>query len=339
MAEETAKISVQWVRWALKRGRAGVETLDPDAAWEAELKGLPPGASLIWNGHSDYPAPLLDLAQPPEFLYSIGRPGLTGRELAVVGSRSIDSESTRVVTALCDDLVAAHLVLVSGGALGVDTIAHQAAGRRNGRTIVVLPSGLDIPTPRSNARLFKSVVENDGWILSEYPLGVKVRKHFFHRRNQLIAALAGGVVLMRARESGGTHITARAAVELGRPLFAVPGSPEDRFSVGCNDWIRRDARCAWTCSQILNDLGWADRETDGVLAVQVDLSDAQVSIVQAIRFGHRDLNAISQASGLSTRDLQIEILGLEILGVCTRDPAAGEYRLGPVQIDTSALRR
>ncbi len=324
----TDELLMRWSRWAATR-----RGLDPDdaettarQAWKQETTSLPDGFRLMWPGHPDYPREFETLDSPPEFIYGLGTPGTNGREVAVVGSRAVDEESCRIAKKICHGLVDRGAALVSGGARGIDSISHEACLDRLGRTIVILPSGLDQPTPRRNRKLFERVVEEGGWILSEYPAGARVRKYFFLRRNRLIAALSEAVLLMRARESGGTHITAEAARALDKPLFAVPGSPEDRFSVGCNAWIRKGAECVWNAEQIFASMGWEqNRQGESARIREVELSDRQKQLLGIIESGGASLHRLVEESQLPIHTVQVELLGLEMLGLCRRDPAKGEF--------------
>lgn len=222
---------------------------NPLAEHQYELSMLPHGAQILALGDAGYPQALYDLAAPPVFLYVRGDVGSLGapRRVAVVGSRQARVDGITLAHRMGSDLGGAEVVVVSGGALGIDAAAHAGCLEAGAPTVAVLAAGVDRPTPRRNERLFERI-HVQGALISEYPLGVKPRSYHFHRRNELIAALGHATVVVRAGLSSGTLITARAAAQLGRALCAVPGAPDDALAAGCNQllvdgaWCVRDAR-------------------------------------------------------------------------------------------------
>ncbi len=145
--------------------------------------------------------------------------------VAIVGSRAASAAALQVARALGRRVAERGGVVVSGGALGVDTAAHLGALEGGGPTTVVLGTGLDIIYPERNAGLFAAIVERGGALVSMFPMGATVRRGMFLRRNQLIAALADVTVVVAAAHTSGSLHTARHAVALGRGLAAVPGTP------------------------------------------------------------------------------------------------------------------
>lgn len=313
----------RWARWAGCRELSDDQALD---RWTRECEQLPEGARILSREHPDYPSRLLSMEESPKFIYSWGESLEPTRTLGVVGSRAIDAEGHRIAAALCADL-APHTCIVSGGARGIDAIAHDACLKARGQTIVVLPGGLDRLTPRRNRKLFDRIVAEGGRLITEYPLGSGVRKYHFHRRNKLIAHLSDALLIVRARESGGTHITAEASHAADRPIFAVPGSPEDRFSIGCNMWIRRGASMAWKAEQILEDLGWDDSQPElfETRKVEHTLSTDELAIVSILEQGAATLDMLAEESGLPIGELHRSLIELELAGYCVRDTERGEY--------------
>lgn len=198
------------------------------------LKAIGTEVSLVVIDSEYYPKTLYDLDSPPLFLFIKGNlSALHNFSVGVVGTRRPDNEALRLVDHVVRDNSINQHTIISGGAIGIDTAAHEGALRYNAPTVVVSPSGIEALTPRSNLLLFEKIVKNEGLLLSEYLPFSKPRKYHFHRRNMLLAALSNEVVIVRATEKSGTMITAKAALKLNRPLFAVPGSPLDPLSQGC----------------------------------------------------------------------------------------------------------
>ncbi len=187
--------------------------------------------------------PLLRLLEPPPpLLWCRGGPPDGDRAVAIVGSRRAGRQALERAADLAAGLVDDGWTIVSGGAIGIDAAAHRGALRAGGRTIVVLGGGLDRPSPRSHAPLFREVLANGGAVLSEWPMETEPRPHHFPRRNRVIAGLARAVLVVAAGERSGAHVTARLAVEeLGRDVGAVPGDPDDPLARGCLRLLREGA--------------------------------------------------------------------------------------------------
>ena len=166
------------------------------------------GVRVLWREGAGYPSSLHDLTDPPEFVYLMG--SLPPSGVGIVGARAADSYSLGVTHGLAGSLARAGMATISGGAVGVDTIAHRGSMEEGGRTIVVLPGGLDHPYPRRNVPLFHQVLSSGGGLLSEAPLGQPPLRRSFPRRNRLIAALSSDVVVIEAREDGGSMYTIQA---------------------------------------------------------------------------------------------------------------------------------
>ena len=168
-------------------------------------------------GQKEYPVSMLDLSEPPPVLFSTCN-DLPVKMAAVIGSRRPDAEAEESVAQIVRVLGAAGYAILSGGATGIDSLAHQNALEFGIPTYAVLGCGVDVVYPARNARLFEQI-KKDGGLVSELLCGAKPRRSFFPTRNRLIAALAEIVVIIQAGESSGSLITARWAGKLGRRLL------------------------------------------------------------------------------------------------------------------------
>jgi DNA processing protein len=224
----------------------------PTACFERELDALPAKTNMIHLGDHDYPPRLLDLDSPPVFLYVRGSmswlPHL--KTVSVVGSRKATITGVRLARSIANRLAKAGVVVVSGGALGVDAAAHRGCLDGGSPTIAVLAGGVERPTPRKNAEVFDSIPAH-GAIVSEYPIGTRPRRFYFHRRNELIAALGDATLVVRAAAQSGTMITARAARALDRPLCALPGALDDPLAEGCHELLVEGGICVRGANDIL----------------------------------------------------------------------------------------
>ena len=197
------------------------------------------GARMLRRGAPDYPARLAEIADAPPILWARG-PGPAGPEgaVAVIGARNASSLGLRLARRLTRDLAEGGRAVVSGLARGIDAAAHEAALETG--TVAVLAGGVDVIYPKENARLYDAIRER-GAILSEAPIGLQPLGRHFPRRNRIVSGLAEGVVLIEAAARSGSLITARCALEQGREVMAVPGSPLDPRAEGCNQLIREGA--------------------------------------------------------------------------------------------------
>lgn len=202
-----------------------------------------------------YPPLLRAIHLPPAILYWRGILPTHDRMLAVIGARQANEYAQRVIAKLVPALVAHDWVIVSGGALGADAMAHRATMDVGGKTIVVLGSGLLRPSPPSHTPLFEAVVASGGAVVSSFPLTMEARPAFFPARNRIISGLSRGVVVVQAADKSGTRITADLALEQGRDVFAIPGSIEDEFSAGCHALIQEGAKLVHSVADILREYG------------------------------------------------------------------------------------
>jgi DNA processing protein len=191
------------------------------------------GIALVGWEEPDYPRYLRETFDPPPVLYVRGRllADEGTRSVAIVGSRAATAQGRALARCMGRELAAAGATIVSGLARGVDTAAHRGALDASGRTVAVLGSGLDRVYPPENAPLAASITER-GALVSEFPLGTVPYPANFPRRNRVIAGWSRAVVVVEAAEKSGALVTARAALEEGREVMAVPGHPSQPACAG-----------------------------------------------------------------------------------------------------------
>ena len=203
-----------------------------------------------------YPQLLKQIYLPPAVLYVQGSLlSLHTRALAVVGARKADEYGHRIVNHLIPELVTADYTIVSGGALGIDAAAHHATIRTGGKTIAVLGSGLLVPYPLSNKKLFASIVEHGGALVSSFPLRMEALPGNFPARNRIVTGLSHGCLVVQAAQKSGALISANYALEQGREVFAIPGPIDSELSAGCNTLIQNGAKLVTCTADILQEFG------------------------------------------------------------------------------------
>ena len=201
-----------------------------------------------------YPKALLEIADPPPFLYAKGNLNLLNQaSIAIVGSRNASVQGEKNAEAFAQVLCENGLCIVSGLALGIDGAAHRGALKANGATIAVVGTGLDIVYPAKHRDLAHQIVER-GLIISEFALGTPSKPQNFPKRNRIISGLSLGCLVVEANLQSGSQITARLAAEQGREVFAIPGSIHSPMSKGCHQLIKQGAKLVDSIEDILSEL-------------------------------------------------------------------------------------
>ncbi|MDI3309334.1 MAG: DNA-processing protein DprA [Acetobacteraceae bacterium] len=237
-------------------GRANAPSVPPVSDIDREMERLHRvGGRMLFLDGPDYPPLLALLDDAPPALAVLGRiDALSARAVGVVGARNASANGRRMAEKLAAALAGARLVVVSGLARGIDAAAHEGAlASREGLTVAAVAGGLDVPYPPEHARLQQRIAEQ-GAVITEAPLGTAPQSRHFPRRNRLIAGLSLGVVVVEAALRSGSLVTARLAQEVGREIFAVPGSPLDPRCRGSNDLIRQGAHLTETEADVLANL-------------------------------------------------------------------------------------
>ena len=272
-----------------------------------------------------YPSRLKTVPDRPVVLYTRGvHSPLYNFSVALVGTRSPSDHITRLTPRLATELTVAGVTVVSGMALGVDTLAHEGALQAGGRTIAVLGNGLDIIYPPSNRRLFEKIIEN-GWVISEYPPGVKPDPHHFPQRNRIISGLSIGVVVVEAGPKSGALITADIAIEQGRELMAIPGAAGALRSIGTNQLIKQGtAVLVESAADILDQLKSQLAPVRNVQATVAlpSLSETEKKIYNCLEPGSQMIDDLIRACGLTAMEFNQALTALQLKGVVMRLPGA-----------------
>lgn len=205
----------------------------------------------------DYPPLLKEISDPPLCLFVRGSLKDISYPIAIVGTRKCTPYGKQVTEALVRDLVRGNMTIVSGLALGIDGISHEATLKHQGRTIAVLGSGVDSSTiyPREHRYLAEKIIAGAGAVISEYPPYTKGTPYSFPRRNRIIAGMSLGTVVIEAQASSGSLITAQCALEYNRDVFAIPQNIYSVTAAGPNNLIKMGARAVTESQDILDIFG------------------------------------------------------------------------------------
>jgi DNA processing protein len=282
----------------------------------------------------DYPAPLLELEQPPPVLFVRGDAGVLARpSVAIVGSRRATAAGRSVARTLARGLAHRGVSVVSGLALGVDGAAHMGALEGGGPTVAVLAGAVERPGPRAHSGLARQILDQGGALISEYPPGTPVRSFQFPIRNRIMAGLSRGVLVVEAREGSGTLHTVDWAQSLGRSVMVVPGPIDRPTSRGSNLLLREGASPVLELDDILDAVGLGSLEWSGVAAGPADVSNApspgdddlQGRVWQALD-GPAQLDEVVRRSGLTPREVLRALTQLELSGRVRRRADIGFAR-------------
>lgn len=215
------------------------------------------GARVLLPGDKGFPPRLRALTNPPGVLYVRGTLAPDARRVAVVGARAADEVGLDLARSFGDGFARSGVEVVSGGARGIDTAAHEGALWGAGKSIAVLGCGIDVAYPAENRELFDRLATGGGALISEFAPGTQPAPKNFPRRNRTVAALSDAVVVVRAALRSGALITASHAADRHIPLFAVPGDPGNRRAEGSNGLLREGAaKVATGPADVLRALGW-----------------------------------------------------------------------------------
>ena len=270
------------------------------------------------------PSRLDELESTPLAMFVEGDPSCLEQPcVAIVGTRNASTYGRLTAKRFAHELASAGATIVSGGAYGIDTAAHEGALKAGGRTAVVLGGGIDRPYPPSNAGLFRRVAGSGGCVLSAYACGTDVDRHKFLERNDVIAALADAVLVIEAPDRSGSLRTAATAKLLGRPVFVVPANIEAEGFRGSHRLIREGAILADSPAVLTEAI---DLEA-GANSIPAQLEGLPGAILHQLTTTPQSAEKLAEALGLEPSELLSELTLLELDGRVARD--LGGYALVP----------
>jgi DNA processing protein len=306
-----------------------VRSAQTSAAVERALRWVrEPRCHVVTLADAAYPKQLLEIPDPPVLLYAQGRVELLARPaLAIVGSRNATAQGARNAEQFARAFSASGLTIVSGLALGIDAAAHRGALEEAGSTIAVLGTGVDVVYPRQNAQLAARISEC-GLLVSEFPLGASGAAQHFPRRNRLISGLAQGCLVVEAALASGSLITARAAAEQGREVFAIPGSIHSPLSKGCHALLKQGAKLVESAEDVLVELNVFRRTGPASPhAPETESAREEDAFLVHMGFDPVDVDSLCVRTGLPAESVSAELLRLELDGRVAVLPGGAFQRL------------
>jgi len=318
----------------LRVRNVGEEVATAIVNWEknidlaAELKRIADfGCHVLIGADENYPPLLREIYDPPLVLYVKG--ALTAKDkngVALVGSRQTTHYGIETARKLSYKLAYIGVTVVSGGARGIDTAAHQGALSAKGRTICVLGTGLNIVYPAENQELFGRIADA-GAVVTQFPFNRKGDKQSFAIRNRIVAGMTLGTVVVEADLHSGALITSNFANEYGRQVFAVPGRIDSPRSRGCHDLIKKGAKLCEGAEDILSEFEYLFPSSNkpksaaetGILPA-LELSETEQKIFDALDGEELSIDEVIRLSGLPSSAVSVGLLGLEMKRVVKQLP-------------------
>jgi len=310
----------------LKVHGVGDETAEAISRWESgvdlqgELRRIQEfGCHVLTQADESYPGLLRQIYDPPIVLYVKGRLDLKDKNsVAMVGSRMTTHYGVEVARKLAYQLAYIGVSVVSGGARGIDTAAHQGALSAKGRTLAVLGTGINLVVPPENAELFERIAAN-GAVMTQFPFNRTADKQSFPIRNRIVAGMTLGTVVVEANLTSGALITANMAVDYGRQLFAVPGRIDSPRSKGCHELIKKGAKLCEGAEDILSEFEYLFPRTNrapspnetGVLPA-LELSENEQRVFAALDIETTGIDDVIRQSGLPASAVSVALLSLEM---------------------------
>lgn len=304
----------------------GEDTADGIVNWEksvdlaGELRRMEDfGCHPVIQSDDLYPPSLREIYDPPIVLYVKG--GLSPKDknaVALVGSRQTTHYGIETARRLAYQLAYVGVTVVSGGARGIDTAAHQGAMSAKGRTVCVLGTGINIVFPPENKELFDRIAAH-GAVMTQWPFNRKGDRQTFAIRNRIVAGMTLGTVVVEANLSSGALITANFATDYGRQVFAVPGRIDSPRSKGCHDLIKKGAKLCESAEDILSEFEYlfpasnrppSPAET-GVLPA-IELSENEQKVFDVLGKEELPMDDVIRRTSLPASAVSVALLSLEM---------------------------
>jgi DNA processing protein len=277
---------------------------------------------VITQYHNDYPKLLKNISDPPICIFGKGDRNsinfISDTCIGIVGTRKPTPYGRYIAEELGKSFASAGLIIVSGMASGIDTISHKAAIEKQGRTIAVLGTGIDVIYPPENKFLYDQILKEFGIVISEYPPKYIVHRGMFVLRNRIIVGLSKAVVVVEGGEHSGSLITARYAAENGRDVYAVPGPITSDMSIGPHILLREGAHLLTNAHEVLTDFG-LKQESDIITKKPIDLVGEEKTIYEMLSVKKYFIDEVAKKISLNVSEILPILSLLEVRGLIGKE--------------------
>ncbi len=279
-----------------------------------------------------FPEKLKLIKSPPKELYAIGNIELLNKpSLAIIGTRQITQYGVKNCEYFAKEIVKRDIPIVSGMAVGTDTIAHKTALQYGGNTIAVLGSGLNHIFPQENSKLFEDIVQKNGLIITEYPPNTRPKSERFLERNRIVSGLSEGVLIIEAAYRSGTSVTAKIAKSQGKVVMALPGRLDNSYGVGVNKLIQEGAKLVTNIEDIIKNFPqFMNKVGKSYRPKQISLWDIKQEYREIVEILQKDTLSIEEiVQKTKQKDLRKTLnllINMELEGVIIQEIGVG-YKL------------
>lgn len=263
-----------------------------------------------------YPYQLRKIKNPPKQLYLKGNIDLLDQNIiSIIGSRSCTKNGRKLAKKFASELSNQGLVIASGMARGIDSVAHEATLNANGKTIAVLGNGLNHIFPKENQKLYNEILENAGLIISEYPPETEPASNLFLERNRIVSGISIGILVVEAAFRSGTSVTAKFTKEQDKKVFVLPHEIGESHGVGTNQLIRKGAILVTSTKEIINEfefLNYKEIEKTEKIVEKKIVNKEYKEIYELIANGINNINEIYRKSNKPMSEVNRIIFMLEV---------------------------
>ncbi len=274
-----------------------------------------------------YPSQLKNISDPPICLYIKGNMEDSDFEnsifFGIVGTRKPTSYGIQIAKKFASELASLGVIIISGMAMGIDTVVHKATLDFEGRTIAVLGCGVDMIYPSCNRQIYNDIIKYSGLVISEFPPGQTVQRGLFILRNRLISGLSKGILVIEGMKDSGTLITARFAAEQGRDVFAIPSPITSLLSEAPNILLKQGAKLVTGVEDIIEELGLTMKIG---LAQTENSSKTESKIIEILRREPKSVDELETDLAISIGELLQTLSMLEIKRLIEKN-SEGEYQI------------
>ncbi len=270
-----------------------------------------------------YPKQLRKINNPPKQLYLQGNIKLLNENIiSIIGSRSCSENGKILAEKFASELANQGLIIASGMAKGIDTIAHEATMIQNGKTIAVLGNGFNNIFPEENKKLYEKIIESGGLVVSEYEPNTKPNSNLFLERNRIVSGISIGILVVEAAYRSGTSVTAKLAKRQNRKVFVLPHEIGNMHGVGTNNLIKKGATLVTSTKEIIEEFEFLTyKNVKKVNKIKKEPKDEEYKkIYKLIEKGFKNTNEIYKNSNKTIKEINYILFMLEVDGFITKVP-------------------